>query len=599
MQERIHITRNLLRDTLKFSVFFLFALLNANIMFAQINQTITKYKGGKKEVYTLDAQGNFHGEYKIYDLSSDFLYMSKMYNHGTLDGLLKTWYSNGALASDDLYQNGIQIVSKTYESKFINGQKKMMLTLYATNDKNGNTLSYSSWNDDENKLVQTIGQLQNGGNWKYINSNEDGMEYQEEYPKNDTIYIWWNKNKLNFKGKNINGTYCVKYAKDGSILNQNTANGHKIEKKPTAFDDGFITTETWSQKDTIYTIEEEDTQKYRKMSKYYNTENHNYNVYVESFYNDKENKNTYKRILDRSTESTGYNIWYYYMNNELQCKIFVAVENNKKYATLYNFYDRDHSTNPLDKKINSFMSSYNLSEIDNPHNTNFSIYAVIKSNGDYFSTDMFDSLLDDKFKRMFNTSLNEERNLTDINKIETLKPGYPAAISKQGNKITFHFLAASNYGDVVFIDGKTDNKEYQQLYDIGSGLALHPNAIIRNALKIDMSIADFNTDKIKPQIIGQRLADLLSYLNKNAKSDQEIRSILYQIQRAGTSLTSFKIINIEKNGNIITIKTESKRADITDTFDSIFKFENGISMDEQTKKLFTLIAHKLESVEKK
>lgn len=282
------------------------------------------------------------------------------------------------------------------------------------------------------------------------------------------------------------------------------------------------------------------------------------------------------------------------MNNELQCKIFVAVENNKKFATLYNFYDSNHSSTPLDKKINSFMSTYNLSEIDNPHNLNFSIYAVIKSNGDYFSTDMFDSLLDDKFKNMFKTSLNDES--IQLNVKETIMTNHIIAICKQGNKTTFHFL---NQDDITFIDGKTDNETYQLFYNIGNGLALHPKAILRNALKIDMSITDFNTDMIKPQIIGQRLADLLNYLNKNAKRDQDILSILYQIQRAGTSLTSFKITNIEKNGNIITVKTESKRADITDTFDSIFKFENGIPKDEQTNKLFTIIARKLESVENK
>lgn len=614
MQERNYITRIPTKDTLKFLLLFLFFLLNMNIMLAQKPHTITKYTGGMKEVYTLDAQGNYHGEYKIYDLSSDLLYMSKMYNHGTLDGVLKRYNSNGALRDEMIYQNGICVDNKTWETRFIDGHPKMTLTFEEIRNKNDSLLSYSDWSDDENKLVQSIGRLPNGGVWRYIRVSEiEGTEYQEEYPKNDTIYIWWNKNKINFKGKQINGVYSVKYAKDGSILNQNTANGHKIEKKPRAFDDGFITTETWSQKDTLYTIEEEETQKYRKMSKFYNTENRNYNEYVEFFYYDKEIKNTYKRILDWSTESAGYNIWYYYMNNDLQCKIFIAVKNNKKYATLDNFYYVGHT--PFDNDINAFMSPYNLSRINdpynlsqmnNPHNLNFSIYAIIKSNGDYFSTDMFDSLLDDKFKRMFNTSLDEERNLTDINKNETLKPKYLAAISKQGNKTTFHFLAmASGYegvlwhNQIIFIDGKSNDNLYQQLYDIGNGLALHPKAIIRNALKIDMSIADFNTNKIKPQIIGQRLADLLNYLKKNVKRDKDVYLMLREILRIGTHLTSFKIINMEKNGNIIIIKTESSEADIPGTFHSTFKFENGVSDDKQTNELFTLIARKLESGENK
>jgi hypothetical protein len=594
---------------MKFSLLVIFALFNSSIMFAQDAKnklkTITMVyplTGVIAEVYTLDLNGNLHGTYKTY-YSTGLPNTFKTYSHGVLNGPLKSWYENGALEYDDLYQDGICIHSKTYESKYINGHNKMTLTLDEIHDNNDNVLSYSSWNDDKQMLEQTIGTLQNGGNWKYINSNEDGMEYQEEYPKNDTIYIWWNKNKINFKGKQINGTYSIKYAIDGSVLNQTTTNGHKIERK--SIDNGYIVEEIWSkhdeisQQDTMYTIETEETKKYTKISKFYKMKfNDDYNInteFLELFYKDKETKDIYKRILDKSTELSGYNVWYYSHNNDLQCKIFIAI--NNKYKTLKDFFDKNNGHTPFDNEINSFMSNYNLPEIENPHNQNIPIYEIIKSNGDYFATDMFDSLLDDKFKNMFKTSLTNENQVVNLK--ETIKSNRIDAICKQGNKTTFNSINHGVTNDVVFIDGKTDNEMYQKLYDIGNGLALHPKAIIRNTLKIDMSIADFNTNKIKPQIIGQRLSDLLNYLNKNVKKDQDVYLMLREIQNGQTPLTSFKIINIEKNGNIIIIKTESNRADITFTFDSIFTFENGISKDEQTNKLFTLIAHKLESVEKK
>ncbi len=89
------------------------------------------------------------------------------------------------------------------------------------------------------------------------------------------------------------------------------------------------------------------------------------------------------------------------------------------------------------------------------------------------------------------------------------------------------------------------------------------NAELRNKLNIDYSMPDFSTSKLDANIIGYRLAWMLNRLQDNYKDGIYNHYLSMIVCERSDSLNyvtieSFKIKNISKTGNVITIQSNAK-----------------------------------------
>lgn len=89
------------------------------------------------------------------------------------------------------------------------------------------------------------------------------------------------------------------------------------------------------------------------------------------------------------------------------------------------------------------------------------------------------------------------------------------------------------------------------------------NAEVRNKLNIDYSMPDFSTSKLDGNIIGSRLAQMLQRLQDNYTDfnyNQYLSMIVCEQYDSFKYVTieRFKIMNISKTGNVITIKSQAK-----------------------------------------
>lgn len=119
-------------------------------------------------------------------------------------------------------------------------------------------------------------------------------------------------------------------------------------------------------------------------------------------------------------------------------------------------------------------------------------------------------------------------------------------------------------------------------------------AELRQAIGIDYSMPDFNTSSINEKVIGTRLAKMLRYLDQNT-SNYNVYSYLSSIQRGQieglnyVTVESYKIKNISKQGDVITIKLKTKlkeNAKNIKSADLLITFDKGVSESQAANDLF-------------
>lgn len=120
-------------------------------------------------------------------------------------------------------------------------------------------------------------------------------------------------------------------------------------------------------------------------------------------------------------------------------------------------------------------------------------------------------------------------------------------------------------------------------------------AELRNKLNIDYSMPDFSTSKLEANIIGYRLAWMLNRLQDNYKDvtyNQYLSMIVCERNDSLNHVTieSFKIKNISKTGNVITIQSKAKLSKnllgIKNT-DITMVFTEGVSDSKAINMLFS------------
>lgn len=120
---------------------------------------------------------------------------------------------------------------------------------------------------------------------------------------------------------------------------------------------------------------------------------------------------------------------------------------------------------------------------------------------------------------------------------------------------------------------------------------------VRQKLRLDYSMPDYQTDKIDPQVMGPRLAKILEALWGPSQKDIKF-SILSKIQSQQIEGLDYCTINkvmldsVSKSGNMVTIhlKTtlDKNPLNIKDT-DLLMSFVDGVSENRNVNTLFTTI----------
>ncbi len=164
-------------------------------------RTLTnKWSNGRiSEQYTINANGDYHGTFKAFDTQGRLI--GKLnYLNGDLHGICVAYFNNGTVNEQATYYKGIRTSLKVY-SYNENGTKRTLVR-DATWDKKGRLLTNTSTVNGV-----TAGKLPNGY-WStdYYMPYHIGR-YIERYNGNDTIYLWYDKSKKTFEGKEINGVF--------------------------------------------------------------------------------------------------------------------------------------------------------------------------------------------------------------------------------------------------------------------------------------------------------------------------------------------------------------------------------------------------------
>lgn len=123
----------------------------------------------------------------------------------------------------------------------------------------------------------------------------------------------------------------------------------------------------------------------------------------------------------------------------------------------------------------------------------------------------------------------------------------------------------------------------------------------KTKIGIDMSVPDFDTRTIDANVIGDRLAKILTFLQENyTHSPYERRLITIignQNEKLGSApfhIKNLKLVSVSKHGDALTIKynvqleknlANVKKADLS------FAFIDGVSEDESVNELFSVMSH--------
>ena len=146
---------------------------------------------------------------------------------------------------------------------------------------------------------------------------------------------------------------------------------------------------------------------------------------------------------------------------------------------------------------------------------------------------------------------------------------------------------------------------FSQLRTVGTDS--ERNAEYKKAIGLDMTIPDFDTNKIDAQVMGSRLANLLNYLLENyhqesyelqlaqilSKQNENLQHLYYKIKK-------MQFANASKQGDIMTITMnvwpDKNQAGVNQT-DMIFRFFDGASDDQATNALFSYMSRYVEAQE--
>lgn len=160
-------------------------------LIAQRTVTNKGYGGKIIEQYIVNANGDMHGTYKTWNRQGRLI-KNYNYQNGELHGNCLLYFDNGTVQEESTYYKGTMTSLKVYQYNE-NGTKRKLIR-NATWDRSGNVLT-----DGDN-----AGTLPNG-RWRF-NYPRYG-DYSETYNGNDTLYVWDDRAKQRFLGKQIDGIF--------------------------------------------------------------------------------------------------------------------------------------------------------------------------------------------------------------------------------------------------------------------------------------------------------------------------------------------------------------------------------------------------------
>lgn len=194
---------------------FCMLIVSASLMAQQMTE---RHRNGViAKQYTLDKDGNYHGTYTEYSRAGKPI-IKQNYFHGELHGIYIGYFDNGTVpAEESVYHKGVRTSHKEWD--YFGGKKYLMYS--GTWTKEGKLLtegkrSYDSWSG-LGDWIDLAGQLPNG-RWYLAGSTKDA-NYVEQYNGNDTLYVWFDKTKEQFRGKGIDGKgYIYEWDENGTLL---------------------------------------------------------------------------------------------------------------------------------------------------------------------------------------------------------------------------------------------------------------------------------------------------------------------------------------------------------------------------------------------
>lgn len=189
---------------------FLMLLVTSSLMSQQITE---RHRNGRiAKQYSFDKDGNYHGAY------TEWFYMGKVvikknYSHGKLHGDYIEYFDNGQPHREIIYHKGTETSYKEWD--YYDGKRYLKRSYTQTNDGKLLTAGMKMhYNDD---WLETAGLLPNG-RWSLAGYSKNA-EYTERYNGNDTLYVWFDRTKEQFRGKGIDGKgYIYEWDKNGNLL---------------------------------------------------------------------------------------------------------------------------------------------------------------------------------------------------------------------------------------------------------------------------------------------------------------------------------------------------------------------------------------------
>ena len=146
---------------------------------------------------------------------------------------------------------------------------------------------------------------------------------------------------------------------------------------------------------------------------------------------------------------------------------------------------------------------------------------------------------------------------------------------------------------------------FSQLRTVGT--ESERNAEYKKAIGLDTTVPDFDTKKIDAEVMGSRLANLLSYLLENYNQESyelQIVQILGEqnesLQHLYYKIKKMQFAHASKQGDVMTVTMhvwpDKNIADVNQV-DMIFRFVDGVSDDRTTNVLFSYMSRYVDAQE--
>lgn len=179
-----------------------------------MSQVKTEYyrNGNKAKQYSLDKDSSLHGAYTEWGNKGGIVIKAN-YAHGELHGNYVEYFDNGQPYREIIYHKGTETSYKEWD--YYDGKRYLKRSYTQTNDGKLLTAGMKMhYNDD---WLETAGQLPNG-RWSLAGYSKNA-EYTERYNGNDTLYVWFDRTKEQFRGKALdNKGYIYEWDKNGNLL---------------------------------------------------------------------------------------------------------------------------------------------------------------------------------------------------------------------------------------------------------------------------------------------------------------------------------------------------------------------------------------------